>query len=99
IQPMTRPSLAIMRRREQAIDQLFVCLRALVLLELANFFRRRREPQKIEIGPPNQGTTICLARRGQFVLCQSDEHERVYRIPLPELRPCRTRRPCDCLSV
>ncbi|EDY18868.1 hypothetical protein CfE428DRAFT_3526 [Chthoniobacter flavus Ellin428] len=80
IQPVSRPALAVVRERQQALHELFVSLGIRVGNERLDFFRRRRQPQKIETQPANQRAPIRLRRKGEILFRQFREDESIDRI-------------------
>ena len=62
IKPMSRPTLAVSRRREQTIDDFFISVRRNVVDKRFDFFRRRRQADQVEAEPTNQGPAIGLDR-------------------------------------
>ncbi len=60
VHPVPRPPLAVMRRGQQPIDQLFVGQRILVAHEHVDLVRFRRKSQQIIGEPPNERAPIGL---------------------------------------
>ena len=63
VQPVPPPTLAVMGRIQQLINQPFVRLRFQVRDELFHGIRCRRKPREVQIQTPNQRATICLSSR------------------------------------
>ncbi len=53
VQPVPSPAFAILRRRQQPVDQLFVRIRTTVVNEGFDFGRRRRQTDQVKCEPPN----------------------------------------------
>ena len=83
IQPMLRPPLTVMRRRQQAFDDFLVSIGGPVSLKSPHLGRRRRQPDKVEVKPPNQRPPRRLRRRREFGLRQFGEDKIVNRIAPP----------------
>ena len=60
VQPMARPALAIMRRGEQALDNLGERIRGMVAEKGVDFFRRRRQADEIKRDPADKGGFVGL---------------------------------------
>src|SRR4051812_42218445 len=58
IEPMSTPVLPIAGRREQAIDQSFVCFWGFIAHERDSFLRRRRQTRQVARHTPNKRVTI-----------------------------------------
>ncbi|MAT46754.1 MAG: hypothetical protein CMO35_04900 [Verrucomicrobiaceae bacterium] len=54
IEPVPRPLLSIVRRGKQSIDNLFPCIRGLVVLEGLNLFEGRRQSCHVKACPTDQ---------------------------------------------
>ena len=65
IQPMPAPTLAIVGRREQAIDQPLVSIRRAIGDELPNLFRRRGQAENVQRGSANERRAVGFGRRLQ----------------------------------
>ena len=76
-----------MRRGEQPIDQPLVSLRRLVVQEIVDLLRRRRQAEQIEIQPPHQRDPLGLAARRKSGRFQPRQHEAIDRVARP--RGCR----------
>jgi hypothetical protein len=63
IEPVPRPSLAIMGRIEQLLHELRPGIRRIVLGEGFNFFGRRRQADEVEIEAANERPAVSLRRR------------------------------------
>ncbi len=60
VQPMPRPAFAISRRGEKFVDEPLDGVRRRIRHERVDFFRRRRQPDHIEIHAPNPRAPISL---------------------------------------
>ena len=63
IEPVPRPALAVVRRREQPVHDLFVGNGTFVLEEFGEFFRRRRQADQIESDAAKQYSLLGRRRR------------------------------------
>ena len=83
IQPATRHVFAVVGRREQAIDQLLVCLRRCILHECLHLVPRWWKPGEIQAESPGEGVTVGFSLRRQPFLFQTGPHEEIDLIPRP----------------
>ena len=74
IEPVSTPAFAVMRRCQQAIDERFQCLRRLVVRVRRCLFRRRRQPDEVEIHAANQRCGIGRFHWLQLLRFESREH-------------------------
>ena len=81
IEPGPCLALAVMARCEQSIDQPFVCIGALVVLECIDLGGRRRQADQVEADAANQGRAVSLGRRAQSLAFQAGQHEVIDRVP------------------
>ena len=58
VQPVPRPALAVVRRREQSFHQLFVGLRVLVRSKRFDLLRLRRQAGQVEVESANQRAPV-----------------------------------------
>ena len=65
VEPVPRPPLAVVRRREQPVDQLLVRVRGRVVDEGLDLVRRRRQADQVEVQPADQRAPVGLRRRRQ----------------------------------
>ena len=68
VEPVPRPALAVVRRREQPVDQLLVGVGVAVRDERVDLLRRRRQADQVEVQPADQRAAIRLRRRRQSPL-------------------------------
>ena len=73
VQPVAAPTLAVARRSEQAIDQLFVGVGGLVVDELFHLLRRGRKSMEIEVGAPRKGAAVGFGREMQPLLLPASQ--------------------------
>ena len=69
IEPMLRPTLAIVLRCQQAFDDLFISTRIVVLHKRIYFFRRRRQAREVERDATDEQTAVSLGRFGRAEKC------------------------------
>jgi hypothetical protein len=74
-----RPTLAVPRRREQPVDELFVRQRVGVCDEVGDLLGRRREAGQVEVDPSNQRAPVGFVRRGDIGLLEASTDEGVDR--------------------
>ncbi len=79
IEPGARPFFAIMRRREQAVNELFIRVRTLIGNEILDFARRRRKTGEIETDAADQRAPIGLGRRSDVFFREALQNKRVDR--------------------
>ena len=83
VEPVSAPAFAVLRRREQAIDQAFVGVRRLVVRERIGFVGSRWQAGQIEADAANQRSRVG-ERRGRkamlFPLCREEAIDRVSSI-------------------
>src|ERR1041385_3750271 len=94
IQPMPGPSLAVARRCEKALDDLFICVSAAVRRKQADFIGRRRKANEIERQATYQCAAIRFGRRRELLLLQFGKDESIEIIAWParlHARHCRAR--------
>lgn len=60
VKPVTSPPLAVSRRRQHAVDEPFVAVRAGIALEFFHFIGTRRQPPKIKTEAADQRGSISL---------------------------------------
>ena len=77
VEPVAAPSLAIPRRREQAVDELLIGVGRLVVDELLHLLRRGRESVQVEICAPGEGPAVGLGSELEFLLFELREDESV----------------------
>ena len=80
IQPVTAPSLAIMRRLQQAVHQGLPCVLRVVVEERLGFFGCGGQPDQIQVHAPNQGPLAGRAIFLESLLLQLPVQERVDRV-------------------
>ena len=80
VQPVPRPALAVLRRREQSFHQLLVSLRVLVRRERLDLVRLRRQADEIEIHAANQRPPLRFRRLAKSFLAEFRDHERIHRV-------------------
>ena len=83
IEPRTRPALAIRRRRQQAIDDLFKSIRRDIGEEGIHLRERRRQPGEVERHAPQQHRAIGLRAGFQPIRLQPREHPAVDPVARP----------------
>ena len=83
VQPGTRPALTVVRRGEQAVDDLLVGIRARVGQERVHLRQRRRKADEVEAHAADQGFATGLGRGAEPFTFQPREHEAVDRVPDP----------------
>jgi len=91
IQPMLRPSLAVSRRSQQAIDQCCKCCgcRSFVRAKIIQLFNRRRQADKIERHPPQEYLAVRRRRQLQSLFLKLFPHKIIDR--MNPLRYCGSR--------
>ena len=101
VQPASGPAFAILRRREQPIDQPFVSIRRRIVDELVCFCRRRRNADQIEKHSPRERIPIHPRGRLEALRLEPTQHEVVDPIApiarpthITDFRRCRLVR-CD----
>ncbi len=99
VEPMTAPSLAVVRRLETTVDQPLVSIGTLVIDERPGLLIGRWQPQQVKVHAFHQGQPVSVRRKAEFLLFQPGQHERINRRPhtfLPD--PNWQRRSCDRLE-
>ena len=69
IEPMLRPTLAIVLRCQQPFDDLFISTRIVVLHKRIYFLRRRRQAREVERDATDEQTAVSLGRFGRAEKC------------------------------
>ena len=93
VEPVPPPALAVMGRRQQALDRLLVSVGAPVVKKRAQFFRRRRQPRQIEREPAQQRAPVGLGRSSDALFLQLGLDEKVDRVArLRRIAQARRRR-------
>jgi hypothetical protein len=80
IEPVLTPTLSVLRIRQQAIDEPFIGIRALIAHESRDFIGGWRKPDQVKRDPPDQGRTIrlgCVRHFQLFELCQDESINRI----------------------
>ena len=75
VHPLPGHAFAVVRRREQLVDEFLVGLRRGVVQERVDLRGRRRQADEVEVEPPNQRPLVCLRRRREPFLVQLRQHE------------------------
>src|SRR6202035_2849518 len=83
IQPVAAPPLAVMRRGEQLLDQIFVSFGRWIVDEFLDLSRRRQQTNQVQIRAADQRSFVGLRRRFQAFLRQHVADERVDGIAAP----------------
>ena len=83
VQPVTPPTLAVLRRIEQLVEHFFKRLRIGIVDERFNVRRLRRQPDEIKVRSANQRAAIHRGIRRQALLGQLRDNEIVDRIANP----------------
>ena len=83
VQPVSPPSLAVARRREQPVHDLGKGIGTGVLEERVHVLRSRRQAGQVERGAANQNSLVGRPRRFEALGFQLREYEIVDRIPHP----------------
>ena len=78
---MAAPTLAIVGRGEQAVDQLLVGIGRRIGHEAGNLFGRRRQSDQIERGTPDERRPVGIGRKRQSLFAQPAGQHRVDRSP------------------
>src|SRR6185503_4155736 len=74
IKPVAGPAFAIMRRRKELVDQMFVSLWIRISDKTLDLFRSRRKTQQIKIDTANECAAVCAGRWGDvfgFEFCNN----------------------------
>ena len=79
IEPVPGPALAIVRRDQQPVDDLFISLRGIVGKERRDLFGRGRQAGEVEGDAAQQGGLVRGRRRSDALCFQLGEEERVDR--------------------
>ena len=77
VEPVAAPALAVPRRREQAVDELFVGVGRLVVDELLHLLGRGRQAVQVEIGAAGEGAAVGFGSEVEFLLLELGEDEGV----------------------
>ena len=75
IQPEPSPTLAIMRRVQQPVHLLFVCVAAAVVQKRIHLFDRRRQPDEVQAEPAQECHAIGFRTRGRSFFLQARQNE------------------------
>ena len=81
-----RPALAVVRRRQQAIDELLVGVRRAVVHKRLNLFERRLEAQQTDIRPRDQRALVRRRRELEVLLGELRQDEVIDLVDRPALR-------------
>ena len=75
IQPMPRPTLAIMWRCEQRLDQILIRIWIRITDKHLHVLRQWRQPHQVNVEPPNEGAFVSIRRerQSQLALLGHDE--------------------------
>ncbi len=90
VHPVASPALAVMRTREQAVDEPLISVRRLIVEEPGDFLTRRWEAEQIKRKPADQGPAVGFRCRLKMFLPKPGKNEGVNRIPGP-MQLCRKR--------
>src|SRR5712691_5294288 len=83
VEPVSTPALAVVRRRDQAIDEFLESVRRVIGKECVDLLWRRRQSQEIVLGS-TQISCLVGGRRGRdLVVFDSCQNERVDRMANP----------------
>ena len=93
VEPMPRPALAIVRRSQQGIDQVFITPRIRIADERLDLLRRRRQAEQVEIKAANERSPFGFGGRREALFGQLGENECVDWIG--RLRALRGLRLCE----
>jgi len=97
VKPVPAPALAIVRRRQQAVDQPLVGVRPVIGDEAIDFLRRRRQAGQIQADPANERDPVRLRRGLDPVFLQPCQDKTVDGRACPGLiANYRQRRPHRC---
>ena len=77
VEPFAAPRLAVLRRRQQAIDHVQPRVGRTVLLERVDLFGRRLQAGEVDRRAADQGAAVGRAHRRQPVLLQLGQHEAI----------------------
>ena len=80
VQPMARPSFAVLGRGQQFFDEPLVGAGRPVPLECARLLRRGRQTNEIEIKAADECSAIRLRRKREFLLGEFGRYEGINRI-------------------
>jgi hypothetical protein len=83
VEPVPAPTLTVMRRSEEPVDNLVVRVVAGVFDECIDFFWRWGKTGKIEAQPPNESDAISFRRGGKSLCFQPCEDEVINRVARP----------------
>ncbi len=95
---MPRPSLAIVLRVQQSIDEFFIGLRIGIIDECLSLFRSGRQTDQVEVKSTNQCATIGFVDVLESLLLQPLEDERVNRGSHPGIAGLRDSGPFNRLE-
>ena len=85
VEPVPAPSLSIVGRREEALDQILERLRGIVGKEVLDLFGGRRQADQVVRGPSDEGPLGCLLDGLETLFLETREDEAVDRVPGPVL--------------
>ena len=77
IQPVPRPAFAIVRRRQQTVDEIFVGLVGWICQEFRNLLGSGRKSEQIETQPSDQRAFVGLWRTLKACVLQPCIHKRI----------------------
>src|SRR2546426_4484992 len=83
VQPVSSPTLAVMGRGQQPLDEVLVGSRRRILDEGVHLLRGWQQPDQVEVGAPDQGVAVGFERRRQSLLIQGLLDEGVDWILVP----------------
>ena len=83
VEPVPAPALAVVRRREQAVDEALPGVGALILLEGLDLLQGRRQPGQVVGCAPDQCPAVGGGRRFEAGRLDSGEQEVVDRVERP----------------
>ena len=89
VEPVAAPALAVMRRRQQPLDQAVKRVGSRVADEFVDLLRRRRQADQVERRAANQRRPIGRRRERQAALGELFEQKRVDRRVAPSGSPLR----------
>ena len=80
VEPMTPPTLAVARRRQEPLDQTLIGVGRGIGQKHLNLSRLRRKTGQIKCCATEQCQPVCLGRESQFTFIELLQYERVDRI-------------------
>ena len=83
IQPMTRPTLTVMRRGQKTVDELCPCAGGIIRDKSLHLHKSRRQADEIKISSPNQCTPIRSWGRRPAARFQSRQDKMIHRRERP----------------